>query len=654
MARPLLLSNGELHVGLNKFSEVHDLYFPYVGLENHAAGHQMRHKIGVWVEDEFSWLDDGNWEFLHDYPHRSLIGHTRAFNGLLGVVLEIDSYVDAQQTALIRHIHIINSRDRARQIKLYMHQVFAISENLRGDTVQYLPGKPVIMHYKGHRVFMISGEHADKRPFDEFSTGLYKNEGHEGTYKDAEDGKLSGNYVEHGNVDSVISYTLECGAHDSARVYYWLAAGKSYKESLAIHNRIKREGPESRLIVTNEWWRKWLEPAEPSIKKLPADSQAVFRKSLMIVKSHIDKRGAVMASTDTTMLNYWRDAYAYCWTRDASFVLWPLLRLGYKEEITNFFGFCRRVIHPDGYLQHKFQSDGALGSSWHPFVYDNMTIPPIQEDETASVLFLIGQYYRMYPKDESFTEVYEDLVRPMANFMAQYIDNDTRLPKPSYDLWEEKYLTSTYTTAIVYAALITATHLADRAHADQDAVRWQTVADEMKKAASTHLYNENKGYFYKGFIRKEHSIEWDETIDVSSFYGAFMFGLFDTDDPKMTKSFKTIKDTFALHEDGAEGVPRYEHDQYNIVDPASQGNPWFITTLWVAQYYIEINHAPKAAKYLKWVVNKAMTSGVISEQMNPYTNSFLSVSVAPLAWSQAELLNTYIDMFAGPPDPGDI
>jgi GH15 family glucan-1,4-alpha-glucosidase len=654
MARPLVLSNGELHVGLNNYSEVHDFYFPYVGLENHAAGHKMRHKIGVWVDDEFSWLDDGTWEFLHDYPHRSLIGHTRAFNGGLGIVLEIDSYVDAGQNAFVRHIHVINSRDKARVIKLYMHQVFAISENLRGDTVQYLPGKPAILHYKGHRVFMVTGEDADGQQFDEFSTGLYKDEEHEGTYKDAEDGELSGNYVEHGNVDSVIGFTIHCDALDSARVYYWIAAGKSYKECLQILNRVKREGPEQRLMVTNEWWRKWLEPAEKSIVHLPKDDQALFRKSLMLVKSHIDKRGAVIASTDTSMLNYWRDAYAYCWARDASFVLWPLLRLGYKEEITNFFDFCRRVIHPDGYLQHKYQADGAMGSSWHPFVYDNMTIPPIQEDETASVLFLIGQYFRMYPNDPSFKEIYAELVKPMADFMAMYIDNETKLPKPSYDLWEEKYLTTTYTSAIVYAALITATHLADRAHQDEDAVRWQTVAEEIKKAASVHLFDDSRGYFYKGVIRKEHSLEWSETVDLSSFYGAFMFGLFDADSHEMKTAFKTIKTTFSVGEEEAQGIPRYEHDQYNIVDPASLGNPWFITTLWVAQYYIEMNQTAKAKRYLNWVADKAMTSGVIAEQLNPYTNSFLSVSVAPLAWSQAELLNTYLDVMGGPVQPEGI
>lgn len=34
MARPIVLGNGEMHVGINKFGEVHDFYYPYVGQEN--------------------------------------------------------------------------------------------------------------------------------------------------------------------------------------------------------------------------------------------------------------------------------------------------------------------------------------------------------------------------------------------------------------------------------------------------------------------------------------------------------------------------------------------------------------------------------------------------------------------------------------------
>jgi hypothetical protein len=54
MPRPIVLSNGELHVGINNFGGIHDFYYPYVGLENHAAGKDLRHKIGVYVDGTIS------------------------------------------------------------------------------------------------------------------------------------------------------------------------------------------------------------------------------------------------------------------------------------------------------------------------------------------------------------------------------------------------------------------------------------------------------------------------------------------------------------------------------------------------------------------------------------------------------------------------
>src|SRR5690606_2318613 len=105
------------------------------------------------------------------------------------------------------------------------------------------------------------------------------------------------------------------------------------------------------------WWREWLYPALRVSQKIRPDFTDSFLKSVMIIKSQIDKRGAVIASTDTAMLNYSRDAYAYCWPRDGAYAIWPLVRMGYLEEPRLFFEFCRRGLHEDGYLMHKYRAD---------------------------------------------------------------------------------------------------------------------------------------------------------------------------------------------------------------------------------------------------------------------------------------------------------
>lgn len=641
MARPIVLSNGELHVAINKYGLVHDFYFPYVGFENHAAGRDMRHKVGVWVDGAISWLDsDSAWTFEFSYPHSALVGHTVAKNEQIGIIVEFDDCVDAQMSAFLRNIHVINTRDTERDIRLFMHQVFAIGDSRSNtDTGQYLPDSDAILHYRGRRAFVIAGSYNDQ-PFDQHSIGLFGIEGHEGTYRDADDGELSGSVVEHGRVDSTLRFKLAIAAHSSARVHYWIAAGRSTRLALFVHRQIKESGVSDRIHATAAWWHNWLKPAQLAANKLPLAYRKTFIESVMIIKSQTDMRGAVIASTDTAMLNYSRDAYAYSWPRDGSFVLWPLIRMGYKDEAYRFFEFCKRGLHPDGYLMHKYRADGALGSSWHPYIHDGVIAPPIQEDETALVLFVFAQYFKMHADEGLIKDFYNDMIVPMADFLAGYIDETTGLPRPSYDLWEQVFLTTTYTVSVVYAALLAASDIAEAANDPDNAVKWRSAAEDISSAAHKHLYNESRQHFYKGLIVKDGEITKDSTVDTSSVFGAFIFGLFDTSSSELSSSIATVKELFGVNQ-GALGLPRYENDDYRRAHSEVTGNYWFITSLWLAQYEADMGHTDKTFEILEWVKSHALSTGMMAEQLDPVTNEI--ISPAPLTWTQAEYLSTLLD-----------
>lgn len=646
MARPIVLSNGELHVGLNAYGTVHDFYFPYVGFENHSAGSNLRHKVGVWVDGQLSWIDNpanapGEWTFSFRYPIDALIGHTIAKNARLGVILEFDDCVDANISVFIRNIHIVNLCDQPRQIRLFMHQAFVIGDSRSNtDTAQYLPDNNAILHYRGRRAFVISGLYNGK-PFDQHSIGLFGIEGKEGTFRDADDGKLDCNNVEHGRVDSTIRFKVNVEANSSQRVHYWIAAGKSNREALYVHKQVQENGALEHLRRTADWWREWLEPAYSVLDKVAPEHQAMFIKSAMIIKSQIDKHGAIIASTDTSMLNYSRDAYAYCWPRDGAFTLWPLIRMGYKDEVLKFFQFIKRGMHPDGYMMHKYRADGALGSSWHSYVHDDIVTPPIQEDETALPLFMFAQYYQKHPDTGVLKEFYKDMIMPMADFLTEFVDRSSGLPKPSYDLWEQTFLTTTYTTAVTFAALNAASDLATAAHDQNNAVKWRLAASDIQTAAHKHLYNDKTKMFYNGVLNKSGQMYKFETVDCSSLFGAYTFGLFATDSDEIKTSIETIKNMFGMN-NGAIGLPRYENDDYRRVNKSVSGNFWFISSLWMAQYCIDSGDLDKANEILNWVKARALSTGIMSEQIDPITDEI--VSPAPLTWTHAEYLSTLLNL----------
>ena len=74
------------------------------------------------------------------------------------------------------------------------------------------------------------------------------------------------------------------------------------------------------------------------------------------------------------------------------------------------------------------------------------------------------------------------------------------------------------------------------------------------------------------------------------------------------------------------------------------GNPWIITTLWLAPYHIRKAKSEadftEAIRLLNWAADRALPSGALSEQMNPYTGEQLSAT--PLTWSHAEYVSTVI------------
>lgn len=641
MGRPVMLGNGALTVGLNEYGMVHDFYYPYVGLDNLATARSVSHKIGVWADGVFSWIDDGTWEKSVDFEEDALVSNIHLKNDSLGIELAFKDFVDSKDNVFCRMLTLRNSDERARNIRVFMHQVFQISRGGRGDTALFVPEESYILDYKGKCSLLIYGQEDGGQIFDQFAVGIYGIEGKEGTFKDAEDGELSGSAVEHGGVDSVLRFNFELQAGTEAQLEYWIVAADSQFSAEKIHLQVKKDGLQLRLDDTRKYWHNWLVTASNSLHTINKDYLTATKKSLLVIKSHIDKRGGVIASCDSSIYNYGRDYYSYVWPRDGAYVMWPLIRMGYTEEPKKFFEFCRDILAPEGYLMHKYQPDKAIGSTWHPLLHGKHRELAIQEDETAIVLFMLGEFYK-HTNDTDFVQsLYATLIQPAANFMSGFIDEHTGLPHASYDLWEEKFLTNTYTTAVVYRSLLVAADFADKFEYPDDALKWRKVAETIHNGSAV-FFDHDRSALRKGYLLQEDgSLAFDGTLDISSFYGVAMFGLRESDGSEISETLHQLENVL-LDKSPSGGLPRYEYDTYFATQPAHMGNPWFVATLWLAQYYASKDNQEKATHYINWCLDHTLPSGVLSEQVNP--NDGQSVSVSPLIWSHAELINTILDV----------
>ncbi|MDB5195004.1 MAG: glycoside hydrolase family 15 [Parcubacteria group bacterium] len=626
--RSIILANGSLLVALDGAGQVRDIYFPHVGLEDHV-GAGMRHRIGVFVDGSLSWITDAGWRVEVACEEESLRSAITARNDAMGIELSFTDIVYNESPIFLRRIEAHNLTDRFREVKLYLGAEFSMYRSQGGDTGYYDPELPAIIHYKGERVFLISAEVGGAH-FTDYAVGLSGIDGKEGTFRDAEDGHLSKNPVEHGTVDSMLSLTLELNAGETKTAHYWLTAGRSVKEAKELHAYLLHKTPEHLLATTGNYWKAWVTKYDWSFHGLSEKHIALFKKSLMLVRAHMDNDGGIIASADSDMLEYGKDTYAYIWPRDAAYSALTLDRAGDPNIAERFFSFCNRVIDEKGYFMHKYLPDGALGSSWHPWIKDGKPQLPIQEDETALVVYALAEHYR-HSRDLEFIESLDNpLLEKAAIFMLEYRDPDTKLPLPSYDLWEEKRGVSTYTAASVFGALNAAADIASVLGKTERAEAYRTAATEVQEAIMTHLYDAESGLFLK--MKTSHGE--DRTIDISSVYGVFAFGVLPVDDPRLVAAFEKTADRLSASSPHT-GIARYEHDQYYAV--GDRPNPWFITTLWYAEYLIAraktVDDLQPVIEIFDWVASHALPSGMLSEQLD--ATSCEQVSVSPLTWSHS-------------------
>ena len=630
--RDIPVGNGSLLVTFDDKYQIRDIYFPHVGQENHTEGFPFR--FGVWASGKFSWTFSDGWSRSLKYLPETLVTDVVLENSELEVRIECNDTVASHDNIFLRRIRVTNLNNAQREIRVFLHHDFRIYENKVGDTAFYDPETNALIHYKKHRYFLIKTE----PQFDSFATGRKAFRDKEGTWRDAEDGNLSGGAVTEGSVDSTIAMHLQTGANETSEFYYWIAAGTSYEKVAALNEHILDRRPQIYLDYTASYWRAWVNKNDADFDGLPAEIIDLYKRSLLIVRTQIDNEGAILAANDSDVTERATDHYSYLWTRDGAFVANALDLAGYSDAARRFYRFCAKVMHPHGYFLQKYNADGTVASGWHPCwnAQEQEPMVPIQEDETALVIWALWQHYERYRDIEFAHRLYRELVVPCADFMSDFRFSTLQLPQPSWNLWEDRRGIHTFTCSTVVGGLRAAASFAKLFAEDDRASKYDVAADEIVGAMRQHLYSAEQGRFIRSlqFNDGEH-YEADATVDASIF-GTFYFGAFSVDDPMVVSTMSAIEKRLSVRG----GIARFENDGYMRTSADVVGNAWFICTLWLAEYYIAAAKSKedldKALDILKQVAGQARASGVLSEQIDPTTGE--QVSVAPLTWSHS----TYI------------
>lgn len=638
MPRDLPVGNGKLLVCFDRNYCISDLYYPHVGQENHIGKNLFR--LGVWSDNQFSWVGP-EWKRDLRYMPDTLVTQVSLYHKGMALLLSCRDTVDFHENIYLREVVVESLVSRPREVRLFFSQDFNISGNDVGDTAAFDPASGGVVHYKDVRYFLINGSSVSGKRLFHFAVGQKTIGGKEGTFKDAEDGLLSGNPIAQGSVDSVIGLTLFLGSQDKGRAFYWITAGQDWGEVRKLDGLVKEKGPEPLIQRTHDYWHIWVNKETPPLDQLPEPVSQLYRRSLLILNTQIDWQGGIIAANDSDILQYARDTYSYVWPRDGALAAYALDLAGYELLARNFYQFAAGVMEKEGYFLHKYNPDGSLASSWHPWAQDGKPQLPIQEDETALVIWALWNHFVLYRDIEFIKPLYRPLIKRAADFMCRYRDPETKLPDESYDLWEERRGILSFTTGAVFGGLAAASLFCKIFGEEENAARYQEAAAEIRDAASTYLWREELNRFCRMIYRNGNgTIQADPTCD-SSLWGLFAFGLYSVDHPKMVSTFEILRERLWL-KTTVGGMARYENDSYQQVVPTVAGNPWFVCTLWLADYLIEQakteQDLSRPLEIMKWATDHALPSGVMAEQINPLTGEPLSIS--PLTWSHATFVGS--------------
>lgn len=621
MPRPLVYGNGRLLVQLDSKGRIRDFFWPQVGIRNHVAGHY--HHMGIFENGRFSWFESDEWNTSQRYLDDGKTGQTRFESGTWGLVAVFQDSLG--EDFFHRTISVRNLADRDRKLELFFSQDFRIAESEIGDTAMYVPNLDSMVHFKWNYYFACRAW-TSEGGIHQKTVGLRGINGLQGTWRDAEDGVLLGKPIEQGAVDSTISTILKLPADGEATAQYRIYCAESLDGLFQSPKIVHRHGNTS-------------PSSHPEI--LPESVRNLADVSLQILKSQIDYGGGILAANDSDIMQSNRANYSYVWPRDGALVARVLDREGEQALVGKYQHFASKLItHLQPFFLQKYNVDGTLGATWHPWTFDGVPEVPLQEDETALSLWSFCESLKSPRRDEWLTAIGPDFVEMMADFLCVHVD-EHGLPKPSYDLWEERRGVHTFTVATVIAGL----RAAGQTTKDESrATLYSNTAAAMLDSMLKHLVDHDTGVFLRGFRSTGYSSSEADRMPDASLLLVGRFAGLAPDHPVVKKTNEWIEKELWVNSPIG-GLARYPGDYYARVSERYPGNPWVITTMWLTQEKIRAATSRKdlnrTLELLEWTVERGGSTGVLGEQFHPETGEVMTVS--PLTWSHSEFLATCLD-----------
>lgn len=566
-------------------------------------------------------------DFIHsqDYAPDSPTILTRSVNEKLKLeLLSVDFAPYDERDLLVRSFTLKNNSKEKMEGSFVYYSRLSIDENQRYATSLFDYEHDSLLQYR-HKYFVAT---ASNRLISGYTTDEVED--------DMEDGKLDGiNLMPSKDGAFTIDFEIEPGEVYNIDIYMCFGLEKKERAFDVLKNA-RQKGGDLLKRENQTYWENFLSKGALDIKD--EKIREIYKRSLMVFKLASDEEtGGLIAAPEFDEYRVKCGGYSYCWGRDAAYIATAIEKAGYPEMVEKFYNWALMSQDEDGSWDQRHFMEGYLAPVWG-----------LQIDEGASLIWGMWKHYSSSKNEDFFKTVYEQVIKG-TEYIYSFFDEETKMPKESKDLWEERTSQALYSTAAVYSGLLAGANFAKKAGEKELAEKYTKRAAVIKDAVKYSMWNDDKDTFYRGmkllvnkdkyakFEKGEGFVEtdpkgykkyfknYDDIVDISLIGACYPFDLFEISDPMMKKTAHAIEDLCTSPIVG--GIKRYEDDHY------IEGNPWILTTLWLAIYYARLKDVNKAKKYFDWATKHATKLGLLPEQVDKRNGK--TAWVLPLTWSHA-------------------
>lgn len=636
-----IIGNSKMLACLRSNGELFKLFWPNIEFGQHLGNFRSGIRLGFPDGNSLTkWFHLNIWESSQRYLGNTNILETILSSPAQHLKVAQKDFIFPHQNILARHYELKNDGDKSEKIAFLLYCSFEIEESVLYDGAYidfsnhslvffrrnvYLavagPGYPLAGYQCGRR-----GTPSD--PFQNISQGIFW-----------------------GSADNIrqsaggLAWDLDKLAPGDTKTFtLYLAAGNNGDQVRELLAGVSVKEGRQWLEETRRYWHGWL---ERGTKDGEYSTHPAYTRSLLAMKLMTNgETGASIAAPEFDPYYLACGGYGYCWPRDSVYIAAALDEAGHHDLAAQFYHFACSVQDKDGSWHQRYFTDGSPAPSWGR-----------QIDQAGAVLWGYGHHYRLTADREFLERIWPSLTAG-AGYLSDNIEANG-LPTPSFDPWEDEHAQGTYSAAAVFAGVKAASELAAVKGEEEVAEQWRRVSETVREAILKHQWSESHHRFVRGVNRRVDKgtydyfaglgknvftgvdptglyqtfwVGMDERIDAALLGLVFPFGVLDPQDKRMDATARAIEER--LWNDDVGGIHRYEGDGYR------GGNPWLLTTLWLAIYYCMTGKRQRAAELYHWCLDRSNRHLLLPEQADK--NNGTPAWVIPLNWSHAMLVLTHL------------